>query len=46
MEGHAASLAFIAFLLLQRGAELLIAGRNTRRLMAQARSNTAPRIIR
>ncbi|WDA11542.1 isoprenylcysteine carboxyl methyltransferase family protein [Paracoccus marcusii] len=35
MEHHAASLAFIAFLLLQRGAELLVARRNTRRLLAQ-----------
>ena len=35
MKHHAASLALIAFLLLQRGAELLVARRNTRRLLAQ-----------
>lgn len=36
MEGaHPAALAFIAFLLLQRGAELVLARRNTRRLLAR-----------
>lgn len=35
MQEHALSSAFIAFLLLQRGAELVWAHRNTRRLLAQ-----------
>lgn len=36
MEGvHLAPLAFIAFLLAQRGAELILARRNTRRLLAR-----------
>ncbi|GGF75645.1 membrane protein [Paracoccus acridae] len=35
MDPHLPALAFIAFLLLQRGAELVIARRNTRRLLAR-----------
>ena len=35
MEQHLPALAFIAFLLLQRGMELVIARRNTRRLLAR-----------
>lgn len=35
MDQHLPALAFIAFLLLQRGAELVIARRNTRRLLAR-----------
>lgn len=34
-EVHPAALAFIAFLVLQRGAELVLARRNTRRLLAR-----------
>ncbi|MFC3630814.1 isoprenylcysteine carboxyl methyltransferase family protein [Paracoccus angustae] len=34
-EVHPAALAFISFLLLQRAAELVLAGRNTRRLLAR-----------
>lgn len=35
MTEHALSVSFIAFLLLQRGGELLLARRNTRRLLAR-----------
>lgn len=35
MDQHLPALAFIAFLLLQRGAELVLARRNTRRLLAR-----------
>ncbi|WP_405404945.1 isoprenylcysteine carboxyl methyltransferase family protein [Paracoccus sp. Ld10] len=35
MTEHALAVAFIAFLLLQRGAELVLARRNTRRLLAR-----------
>ena len=35
MDPHLPALAFIAFLLLQRGTELVIARRNTRRLLAR-----------
>lgn len=35
MEANPAALAFMAFLLLQRGGELLLARRNTRRLLAR-----------
>lgn len=35
MDQHLPALAFIAFLLVQRGAELVIARRNTRRLLAR-----------
>lgn len=46
MDLHLPALAFIAFLLLQRVAELILARRNTRRLLARGRSRTAPRITR